>query len=953
MSGRDLRDRLKAVKPAFKCIFTSGYTANVICQLTSLLLASILSVTACKGDLRAEPFMPIIVVLNSYHQGETWSDNEIAGILPALQGRYPHLIPSIEHLDAKRFPTPEHLVSMQGYLKNKYRDCPVELVMVLDNPALDLMLHPGSAGLFAGVPIVFAGINGFRPEQIAGKTQITGVVETQDMAGTLKMAMGLHPGVKKVLAIHDYTARGLAVRREMDEARSQLQGEIEIVFPSEGPFEDLARELRGMPSDGVVLILTYVTDQSGRTFTREESTRLISSLSPVPVYAMHETRLGYGIVGGMLLEGKEHGGQAANLALRVLAGEAPSNIPVEKSLSRPVLDYLTLTRFRVSQDLWPPDAVVINRPVSFWQEHSAALVLAIMIVGLLILLVALLGTTLVRMRKAQWLLREKTSELDRYFGSSLDLLCIADTDGYFRRLNPEWERTLGYPLAELEGKLFLDFVHPDDLDATLAAVSQLEGQKEVLNFENRYRCKDGSYRWIEWRSFPIGKQIYAAARDITGRKRAEEALLESENKFRSFAEQALVGVYLIQDGIFKYVNPMCAEMFGYTVEECLNDMPFKNLVYGEDLIKVEEQIRKRISGEAEFVQYTFRGLKKNGEIVHVEIHGSRTVHKGKPAATGTILDISKRKRAEDALRSSEEMFSKAFQRAPLLMTFSRVDDGTYLDVNDKFVEISSFSREEAIGKTSTELGWISPEDRERLIEFLKAQGRVSGIEVTLHSKDGREVICLYNGELIMTESGQQLLSIALDVTELKKARDALADEAVRRRILIDGSRDGIVVLQHDGKVYEANKMYARMLGYTPEEVLQLYVWDWDVQWTREQLLEMIRQVDAAGDHFETRHRRKDGTFLDVEISTNGALCGGQKLIFCVCRDITERKRAEKRLQEKMDDLDHFNRLMIGRELRMIELKQEVNGLCRQLGVPQRYALEFAHDAATGSDKALE
>jgi PAS domain S-box-containing protein len=162
-----------------------------------------------------------------------------------------------------------------------------------------------------------------------------------------------------------------------------------------------------------------------------------------------------------------------------------------------------------------------------------------------------------------------------------------------------------------------------------------------------------------------------------------------------------------------------------------------------------------------------------------------------------------------------------------------------------------------------------------------------------------------------------------------------------------------VVLQHDGKVYEANKMYARMLGYTPEEVLQLYVWDWDVQWTREQLLEMIRQVDAAGDHFETRHRRKDGTFLDVEISTNGALCGGQKLIFCVCRDITERKRAEKRLQEKMDDLDHFNRLMIGRELRMIELKQEVNGLCRQLGVPQRYALEFAHDAATGSDKALE
>ncbi len=114
-------------------------------------------------------------------------------------------------------------------------------------------------------------------------------------------------------------------------------------------------------------------------------------------------------------------------------------------------------------------------------------------------------------------LRRKEEELNRYFGSSLDLLCIADTDGYFRRLNPEWEKTLGYPLSELEGKQFLDLVHPDDLAATIGAVDMLSKQKEVTGFINRYRCKDGSYRWIEWRSFPSGQRIYAVARDITGR----------------------------------------------------------------------------------------------------------------------------------------------------------------------------------------------------------------------------------------------------------------------------------------------------------------------------------------------------------------------------------------------------------------------------------------------------
>src|SRR4029078_11613852 len=123
--------------------------------------------------------------------------------------------------------------------------------------------------------------------------------------------------------------------------------------------------------------------------------------------------------------------------------------------------------------------------------------------------------------------RRAQEELDRFFTLSLDMLCIAGFDGYFKRVNPAWQRILGYARAELISRSHMDFVHPDDRDATIAAArKQSDEGKEVIYFENRYRHKDGTLRWLMWTSTPFPEQqvVYAAARDITERKAAEETM---------------------------------------------------------------------------------------------------------------------------------------------------------------------------------------------------------------------------------------------------------------------------------------------------------------------------------------------------------------------------------------------------------------------------------------------
>lgn len=149
---------------------------------------------------------------------------------------------------------------------------------------------------------------------------------------------------------------------------------------------------------------------------------------------------------------------------------------------------------------------------------------------------------------------------------------------------------------------------------------------------------------------------------------------------------------------------------------------------------------------------------------------------------------------------------------------------------------------------------------------------------------------------LMRMQQDYVLAAARNITERHRMEQSLREETYRRQILVDQSHDGIVVMEEDGKVYEANCSFAEMLGYTQEEILELHVWDWDHNFPREQAQEMFRIIDEAGNNFETQHTRKDGRIIDVELSTNATRINNRKLVFAVSRDITERKQAENSLK---------------------------------------------------------
>jgi PAS domain S-box-containing protein len=232
-------------------------------------------------------------------------------------------------------------------------------------------------------------------------------------------------------------------------------------------------------------------------------------------------------------------------------------------------------------------------------------------------------------------------------------MIFINTGGRVVYANKRCEEIMGYSREEFysEDFDFITLIAPEFRDLVRENFKIHMSGKDIPPYEYKLITKDGreisAIHHTKLIEYEGRKAILGIVSDITTQK----TLIESEVKFKSLVENSLVGVYLIQDYIFKYVNPKLAELFGYSQEDLIEKKGPRDLTYPDDWPIVKENLRKRFEGKAESINYTFRGQKKSGEVFDVEVFGSRIIYNGKPAVVGTLLDITERKlRTEEIKR---------------------------------------------------------------------------------------------------------------------------------------------------------------------------------------------------------------------------------------------------------------------------------------------------------------
>ncbi len=323
-----------------------------------------------------------------------------------------------------------------------------------------------------------------------------------------------------------------------------------------------------------------------------------------------------------------------------------------------------------------------------------------------------------------------------------DLVVKVDSEGRFLYVSPSYCRTFGRSEADLLNAAFMPLVHEDDRAATAKAMDALNASPHTAYMDQRALTKDG-WRWLAWNDAAILgaggeiREIIGVGRDITERKQAELALSESERRFRTIFENAPYAIVIIRasDGCYVDMNNAFLEKFGLTREEALQMKPLDH----SGMSEADDSAMRRTILETGGVHNIEALLKqRDGGERHIIYSAVPVSFGGESCILAMTVDVTERKQAELALAASEERFSTAFNASPAPLVISEIETGRFLTVNDSWVQMLGWSREEQIGRTSAEVGiWADPGVRPRAMALLKAQGFFKNLPAYLNTRDGR------------------------------------------------------------------------------------------------------------------------------------------------------------------------------------------------------------------------
>jgi len=502
--------------------------------------------------------------------------------------------------------------------------------------------------------------------------------------------------------------------------------------------------------------------------------------------------------------------------------------------------------------------------------------------------------------------------------------------------SPRAFKMLGYDEDEfiLTVKKWEELVHPDDLPVIWEALGRILAKKETnFQMEFRYLTKSGNWIWVVGRGKPVEfdakgnvTRMVGTHFDITDRKIAEEHLKASEEKFRKtfLISPDSININRLSDGVYISINNGFTKIMGYTEEEIIGKSSLEFNVWNnpEDRIKLVKELLT--NGYCHNLEAEFKA--KDGSLKYGLMSASVFELEGEKCIISITRDITERKNVQEELQKSEERYRNFFEN-DITGDYLSTSEGKLLDCNKAFAKILGYDSVEEIMKINTEKLYPSINDRAEFLRKLTNDKFLADSEFILVAKNGEIKYCIENVFGYFDENGEltKFQGYVFDITARKHAEKQLQINALQFKLITQTSVEGFWEVGVDGKIMFANEAYCRISGYTLDELKELSISDLDFEEQKQDTQIRINFIIKKGyAKFEARHKTKEGRIIDFEVNTTYS--PELQKILAFFNDITERKSSEKKLLAQLRDIERFNRLMVGRETKMIELKKEINEL---------------------------
>jgi len=518
-------------------------------------------------------------------------------------------------------------------------------------------------------------------------------------------------------------------------------------------------------------------------------------------------------------------------------------------------------------------------------------------------------------------LRQAEAQTQLILANITDVYLLFDYNWRYAYVNEAAVRAIGRPRELVLGRTLWE-VFPDIVGTDLEhEYRRAMDDRVTVNCDFYYPARNN---WWENRFYPVPAGLAVFATDITERKRAVQAIVEAERKYRDIFENAGEGIFqTTPEGQYIVANPALARMHGFDSPEefirCRLDITHE--VYVDPARR--EEFKRLIAEHGVVREFEHQIYRNDGSRIWISVN-ARAVRDGQGSVAyyeGTTQDITERKRSEEELRESEERFSKAFYSSPAPLIITRLVDGYFLNANDSFLSTFGYERDEVIGKTVLDLNiYVDHQDREKLIDELREPGALRGYESRARTKSGRILDLLVFVEPIKLKGEQCILSTAYDITERKSIEEALRESEERYRELFENAKDALYVHDLGGRYTSFNHAAEQLSGFSREEILgkhfSNFVAPGSLRYVRENL---CKKLDDEGETtYEIDLITKDRRRVPVEVSSRLIYENGKPIgVQGVARDMTERKRAQEALRtysQRLIEAQEAERQVIAREL---------------------------------------